>query len=207
MLPGFDNWKTDSFMDITEGFTSSQEKEHFTTDELERLNAIISEEDSYDEADFKDVKGSDKTKGKVPATTKPVVSSEEPADTITETEDMPSKVITPDYKAKKTVANPTKKAAESEAKKGKKPTPVPEPPTMEEEDEPSTESVKEGFSGSRTLLAGELKTILLAIVLIALQLFIRKFIYPMFKTHAYKKIIYYAIHGVIIYIILKVAGC
>lgn len=55
MLPGFNNWKNDIYMSLgQEGFTGAMDKEEFTTDELDQLNAIISEEESQD---FKDTVG------------------------------------------------------------------------------------------------------------------------------------------------------
>ena len=53
MVPGFNNWKNDIYMSLgQEGFTDSMDKEEFTTDELDQLNAIISEEETQD---FKDI--------------------------------------------------------------------------------------------------------------------------------------------------------
>lgn len=67
MFPGFSNWKTDMYMDITEGFTSAADKEEFTADELDKLNSIVNAEEEL--------------AAELPTTTRPLLESNKPSTT------------------------------------------------------------------------------------------------------------------------------
>ena len=150
MVPGFNNWKTDIYMSLgQEGFTGSMDKEEFTTDELDQLNAIIAEEETQDI--------------KAVSTTMPMTVDKEPVQT--KKLDVEPRITKP--VATKLNKNPKMTMPETDTEE-------PEAPALDEVDEEDATPVvtkavvtKEGFSGSQVGLMSYLGRVLIVIILTA----------------------------------------
>lgn len=226
MLPGFDNWKTDNYMNITEGFTSVQEKEQFTADELDQLNSIISEEDS---SEFKDVEPPaksfpDLTRMKYPSRRDVVLPGVPPRTTHptldykAEDKRKDSKVNIKKEKFKS--VKPTlddKPALDDKPTSDDKPTKLDDKPTSEEENnDPEIKSdkptVKEGFQGSSSILKHTLKTVIISIIIAltpylvsSINYIIHKKAPPKIYTLAPITYIIMAVLFIVTYIMLNIA--
>ena len=143
MFPGFSNWKTDTYMDITEGFTSAEDKEEFTADELDKLNSIVNAEEED-----------------LPTTTTTPQLKNNKSATITSSKNN-TKNSTTTTKAMVTMEEEDTVMAEE--------LPVTtQPEVMEEEPEaPAVTTTKEGFVGSQIQDISAMRLLLVVIALTA----------------------------------------
>jgi hypothetical protein len=161
MVPGFNNWKNDIYMSLgQEGFTGSMDKEEFTTDELDQLNAIIAEEETQD-INAVPLRWANNPVRTV-STTMPMTVDKEPVQT--KKLDVEPRITKP--VATKLNKNPKMTMPETDKE--------PESPALDEVDEEDATPVvtkavvtKEGFTGSQVGLMSYLGRVLIVIILTA----------------------------------------
>lgn len=149
MFPGFSNWKTDMYMDVTEGFTSTADKEEFTADELDKLNSIVNAEEEL-EADLQPTITKSQLQNNKPITTNPSSNSSKNNKKPTTTKTTKSMVMEEED---------TSAVMEEEV--------TTQPDVMEEESQAPAVTTKEGFVGSQIQDISAMRLLLVVIALTA----------------------------------------